>query len=259
MTHIPQDIINKLRLLVGINTNTVKALFAQYGIKQLRKDKDGFTENLIALLLNKALPTNMKGMDFRGLFEVKQITTRQINSGALRVKGDTPIANLEEGEFFASNVWDKTRKILCVLTLDDIIVDIRLFNGEKYKETMKKDWDLIQEGLRTKTEMFSLKEKWNNQIQMKKNGCILLSDSLTEGVDNGIVDQELYCSELFEENLAMREQEFKRETKTILDKVTSLLDGHNVSIADLVKLRELLDSKLEEAVGFKDVQDTLTF
>lgn len=258
MVNITQDIINKLRLLIGIDTNIVKKLFAQYGIKQYRKDKDGFSENLIALLLNRSCPTNKKGMDFEGLFEVKQIACRQINSGALRVKGDTPIANLEEGEFFASNVWDKTRKILCILTLEDVIVDVRLFDGEQYKETMKKDWDLIQEGLRAKTEMFSLKEKWNNQIQMKKNGCILLSDSLTEGTDNNIQNQELYCSELFEENLARREQEFKRTTKTALDKILTLLNG-SISLSDLMELRDRIDGDIEQALGFKDVKDVLTF
>jgi len=260
MTQIPTDIINKLLTLIGLDTNVAKALFLQYGIKPPRKGRDGFTENLIALLLNKARPTNTKGADFQGLFEVKQIAlTKTKVSQEYRTGGDTPLANLEEGDFFESNLWDKTRRILCVCTDEDVIVDIRLFDGEKYKETMKSDWDLLQAGMRMETEMFSLKVKWNNQVQMKKNGCLFLSESLTEGVDNNITNQELYCAELFEENLARREEEFKvneRDNTTTFEK---FLNKQSVSIVDLMKFRELLDAKIEEAMGFKDIKDVLTF
>ncbi len=290
-SNIQQDIINKLTLLIGINTNVLKELFMQYGIERFRKDRDGFTEDVIALLLNKARPSSKKGADFQGLFEVKQISCNIINSGDLRVKGDTPIANLEDREFFASNCWDKTRTILCVLVVNHcpncnstsavkvpfqkkykcscgevftdttakcVITDIRLFDGEKYKETMKKDWDLIQKGFRAKTEMFSLKEKWNNQIQIKKNGCIKLSTSLTKGTNNNITDQETYCADLFEEDLARREEEFRRKIKTIVDRIASLLDGR-LSINDLDQVIAICDSKKEDALGFKDIKDNLTF
>ena len=220
--NIPQDTINKLRLLIGLDTSIVKKLFAQYGIKRFRKDKDGFTEDMIALILEFDRPTNKKGMDFPDFAEAKQISCYVNYKGFLRVKGDTPIATLEKSEFVDSNVWDKSRKILCVLVVNHcphcnssnrrklkgrknlcecgeiytdaqsltIITEIKMFDGEKYKDIMENDWNLIHNGQRTKTSIFTLKEKWNNQIQIKSNGCIKLSESLTEGVDNNITNQE---------------------------------------------------------------------
>jgi len=285
--NIPQDIINELSKLIGLDTSVVKKLFAQYGIKRYRQDKDGFTEDMIALLLGLDRPTSKKGMDFPELAEVKQISCNVINSGALRVKGDTPIANLEKVEFFSSNCWDKVRKILCVLvvnhcpqcnstnikrvpksktsececgnTFNDketvvIITDIRLFDGEKYKSVMENDWNLLHNGQRSKTDMFSLKEKWNNQIQMKRNGCVKLSVSLTNGIDNNIEDQEAYAIELFEEKLSIREEEFRVYGKTFLDKVTTLLNKGDVSINDLEAVEELINKAKEAALGFKDIQ-----
>jgi len=260
MTNIPTDTITKLLTLIGLDTNVAKKLFAQYGIKPPRKGRDGFTENLIALLLNKSRPTNKKGADFTGLFEVKQIAmTKTKLKQEYRTGGDTPLANLEEGEFFESNLWDKTKKILCVCTDEDVIVDIRLFDGDRYKETMKRDWDLLQAGMRTQTEMFSLKVKWNNQVQMKKNGCLFLSESLTEGVNNNITDQELYCATLFEENLARREDEFKVAVRDNTLYFEKFLNRNTITIKDLMKFRDLLDDKIEDVIGFKNIKDELNF
>jgi len=285
--NIPQDIIDRLKLLIGLDTSIVKKLFAQYGIKRFRKDKDGFTEDMIALILDLARPTTKKGMDFPDFAEVKQISCYVNYKGDLRVKGDTPIANLEEGEFVDSNVWDKSRKILCVLVINHcphcdsskrrklkgrknlceckeiytdaqaltIIAEIKMFDGEKYKDIMENDWKYIHNGERKKANIFALKEKWDNQIQIKRNGCIKLSDSLTAGTDNKIVDQEAYASDLFEENLARREEEFKVASRTFLDKVTTLLNKGNVSINDLEAVEELLRKAKEAALGFKDISN----
>jgi len=255
---LSQDIITKLQSLIGIDMNIAKTLFAQYGIKPTHKNKDGFSENLIALILDRALPGTRKGSDFIE-FEVKQIKCKRlIKSKELRALGDTPIANFEDGNFFDSNCWDKTKSIIVVCIINDMIEDIRLFNGKSYKSVMEKDWELIQAGLRVNTQMFALKGKWN-QIQMKKHGCIKLSNSLTEGVNNNIINQKLYCSKLFEANLSRKEEEFKVKQKDNSTSFETFLNRKSITINDLMKFRELIDTKIEDAMGFKDIKDVLTF
>jgi len=135
---IADEIIEKLQPLKGVNLDVAFRIFRE---KKLDVKASGFVENLIALLLDRELPKNDRGMDFKGLFEVKEIKVHfNKKNGQMRNGGDTNISSYlnSETDFFESNIWDKSRSILIVcVDQNRVVVDVRFFDGEPHAEQMK--------------------------------------------------------------------------------------------------------------------------
>ena len=81
---VSQEVIEKLKPLKGINLDVAFRIFKA---NKLDVKAAGFVENLIALLLDRELPKNERGMDFKGLFEVKEIKVHFTKSGQMRTWG----------------------------------------------------------------------------------------------------------------------------------------------------------------------------
>lgn len=139
------NITEKLEVLKGINLDIAYRIFKE---NNLYVKNSGFAENLVALILDRNLPGNERGMDFKGLFEVKEIKVKYTKrKREMRTCGDTAISAYlnSESEFFNSNIWDKSKSILIIcVDQNRNIVDIRFFDGEPFAEQMKKDYDAIK-------------------------------------------------------------------------------------------------------------------
>ena len=192
---LPTDQIIALQKLIGIDLNVAIKIFADKGNivtknRGFNKKVGGFAEELVALILDEKRPTSLKGRDFNN-FELKSIKAKYVNSdrtnvgSLLRDGGNTPISPFKKNEvdFTTSNIYDKVKKLVCVYHIDEIITDIRFFDGEELFETLRNDYNLIAESKRTETELLTLKEK-NGMIMIKKYGTIRHSVSLAININN---------------------------------------------------------------------------
>ena len=199
---ISDKIIEKLQPLKGINLDVAFRIFRE---KKLDVKQTGFVENVIALLLDRELPKNERGMDFKGLFEVKEIKINYTKrKGEMRTGGDTAISTYvnSESDFFESNIWDKTNRILIVcVDKNRIIVDVRFFDGEPLSEQMKKDYDAIKifKNLCRQENKILVFKTGRNSIMLKGNIAIDMSTSIISDEEPDISNQDAYIRELFDD------------------------------------------------------------
>jgi len=220
---IAQEIIEKLQVLKGINLDIAFTIFKQ---NKLDVKEKGFVENLIALLLDKNLPKNYRGMDFKGLFEVKEIKVNFTKkSGFMRTGGDTSISAYlrSEPEFFESNIWDKSKSILIVcVDQNRIVVDVRFFDGETHAEQMRTDYEGIKNygNLCRKNNKILVFKTGRNSIMMKGNIAIDMSESILE-LSNFISDQKSYIHNKFGNKFSdyqKKKKKIEKISQTNLDK-----------------------------------------
>jgi hypothetical protein len=84
-----------------------------------------------------------------------------------------------------------------VYHINNIIVDIRIFDGEKYKNILESDYKLIKSNRNSETKILTLKKK-TGLIQIKKSMDIFLSKSIIKNKKlNNISDQDVYIKNLF--------------------------------------------------------------
>jgi hypothetical protein len=264
MVKLPEQTEFQLRKLIGINIPIAKELFLNYGIKSKSftklRNSDGFTENLIAILLDESLPTSKLGRDFID-FESKQIKLRQlVRTPDFRTKGDTPISKFDKDmKFYESNIWQKTKSLLCVCVYDDTITDVRYFDGESHKSVMANDWKLIKSNKNSETKILTYKKNWNS-IMIKKNNSLFLSKSISNGVDNKITDQVEYCNNLFFNKLESRKDELARHGNSNVKRFERILNSQNTTLDNMETMLKMLQDQIEVAKGYKDINDdTLTF
>jgi hypothetical protein len=243
---VANEIIEKLQPLKGINLDVAFRIFRE---KKLDVKASGFVENLIALLLDRELPKNERGMDFKGLFEVKEIKVHfNKKNGQMRTGGDTNISSYlnSEPNFFESNIWDKTNKILIVCVDENrVIVDVRFFDGEPFAEQMKQDYESIKTAknlCRQNNKILVFKTGFNS-IMMKGNCAIDMSESILD-VENEIDDQSSYIRGLFDHKF----QSYQEKLKTIVESICALMN--NASLSDLQLIMKMAEARMKESVGF---------
>lgn len=243
---ISNEIINKLQALKGLNLEIAYRIFKE---KRLDVKNKGFVENVIALLIDRDLPKNEKGMDFKGLFEVKEIKVKFLKNGEMRTGGDTAISAYinSEPNFFESNIWDKSKSILIVCVDEKrIVVDVRFFDGEVYAEQMKKDYDAIREAknlCRQNNEILVFKTG-RNSIMLKGNTAIDMSESILDEEDNEITNQDEYIRGMFDNKFAS----YQEKIKSVVETIYLLMD--RVSLSDLEAIRKMAETKMKESIGF---------
>ena len=237
---IENEIIEKLQPLKGINLDVAFRIFRD---KKLDVKQSGFVENVIALLIDRELPKNERGMDFKGLFEVKEMKVKFTKKGKMTNLGDTNISSYlnSEPDFFESNIWDKSNKILIVcVDQNRVVVDVRFFDGEPYAEIMKSDYEAIKEAknlCRQNNKILVFKTGYNS-IMMKGNTSIL-SDNEIE-----ISNQEIYILDLFSNKF----ESYVEKRKSIVEQIELLMN--RISITDLEVIKNLAELKLKENIGF---------
>lgn len=243
---VANEIIEKLQPLKGINLDVAFRIFRE---KKLDVKASGFVENLIALLLDRELPKNERGMDFKGLFEVKEIKVHfNKKNGQMRTGGDTNISSYlnSEPNFFESNIWDKTSKILIVCVDENrVIVDVRFFDGEPFAEQMKQDYEAIKTAknlCRQNNKILVFKTGFNS-IMMKGNCAIDMSESILD-VENDIDDQNSYIRGLFDHKF----QSYQAKLKTIVESICALMNS--ASLSDLQLIMKMAEARMKESVGF---------
>jgi ribosomal protein L23 len=242
---IQNEIINKLQVLKGIDLSIAYNIFKAKG---LDVKQSGFVENLIAFILDRDLPKNEKGMDFKGLFEVKQIKVNILKrSGEMRTGGDTAISAFIRSEvnFFKSNIWDKTKSVLIVCVENDIVMDVRFFDGEVYKEEMESDYNAIRSngaGSRQSNSILVYKTK-RNSIMMKGNTALTMSESIIIE-DNTIENQEEYIENLFGCKFCSYQERVKDDGELLISIYSRL------NISQLVEQQRILGEMIKNSMGF---------
>ena len=191
-------------------------------------------------------------MDFKGLFEVKEIKVKFTKrTGEMRTGGDTAISAYlnSEPNFFESNIWDKSKSILIVCVDEKrVVVDVRFFNGEQFAEQMKKDYEAIKTArnlCRQNNEILVFKTG-RNSIMMKGNTAITMSESIIfDETDNQIVEQDIYIRNMFDEKFSS----YQEKTKNVIETICFLMN-RGMSIADLEVIRKMAEEKIKSSVGF---------
>lgn len=246
--------IEKLRVLIGINCiNAIKVFNKFYDTtfipRGYNKEIGGFPEELVAIILNEKRPTSFKGPDFSE-FEVKSVKSKITKrKGEIRGEGDMPISNWDnEKNFKNSNIWKKMKKMVIFYHIDNIIVDIRVFNGEKYFNILENDYELIREGKNKETTIITRKPN-TNSIQVKKSFCIFNSYSLfyDDGCIpkvNGDVKSDDYILDLF------------IQYNKPIDAFEKIVNNEK-SLDNLQKMKNIIEQKIKENNMFK--MDNLPF
>lgn len=243
---IENEIIEKLQPLKGINLDVAFRIFRD---KKLDVKQSGFVENVIALLIDRELPKNERGMDFKGLFEVKEMKVKFTKKGKMTNLGDTNISSYlnSEPDFFESNIWDKSNKILIVcVDQNRVVVDVRFFDGEPYAEIMKSDYEAIKEAknlCRQNNKILVFKTGYNS-IMMKGNTAIDMSTSILSDNEIEISNQEIYILDLFSNKF----ESYVEKRKSIVEQIELLMN--RISITDLEVIKNLAELKLKENIGF---------
>ena len=152
-----------------------------------------------------------------------------------------------EPDFFESNIWDKTNKILIVcVDQNRVVVDVRFFDGEPYAEIMKSDYEAIKEAknlCRQNNKILVFKTGYNS-IMMKGNTAIDMSTTILSENEIEISNQELYILELFSNKF----ESYIEKRKSVVEQIALLMN--RISITDLEIIRNLAELKLKENVGF---------
>ena len=243
---IANEIIEKLQALKGLNLDVAYNIFRE---QKLDVKRAGFVENPIALLIGRDLPKNERGMDFKGLFEVKEIKVKFLKNGEMRTGGDTNISSYigSESNFFESNIWDKSNSILIVCVDENrIVVDVRFFDGEPFAEQMKSDYERIinlKNLCRKENEILVFKTGFNS-IMFKGNTALDLSESILSDEENEITNQDSYIRDLFENKFSS----YQEKTKSVIETICILMD--RISLADLEMIKKMASVKIKESVGF---------
>lgn len=244
---ISNEIIQKLQPLKGINLDIAYKIFAE---NRLDVKSKGFVENLVALLIDRDLPKNDRGMDFKGLFEVKEIKVSFTKkSNEMRTGGDTAISAYLDSEpnFFESNIWDKSKSILIICVDENRdIVDIRFFDGEPYANQMKKDYESIikMRNLCRKNNEILVFKTGRNSIMIKGNKAIDMSKSIITIENNNIENQDSYIRGLFDNKFAS----YQKNIKSLAEKIMALMN--KVSVSELEIIKKYAETKMVESLGF---------
>lgn len=250
------EIFKLLQSLKGINVDSAYRIFRE---KKMDVKRKGFTENLVAFLLDKRLPKNTHGMDFPGLFEVKEVKIHYTKrKKEMRTGGDTAIsAYMNDVEFFKSNIWEKSSKILIVCVDEHkTIRDIRFFDGEKLADDMKSDYELIKsyKNQCRKENKYLVFKTGRNSIMLKGNTAIDKSVSVFFDSENEIQDQYKYISDLFDSKF----ENYKENVKSYLETIKLL--GERLSVSELEEVIEDFRRKISESYSFNlTAGDELTF
>lgn len=244
---LSDNIIDKLQELKGINLDIAYRIFREM---KLDVKRTGFSENLVALLLDKDLPKNDKGMDFKGLFEVKEVKVKfNKRDNKMTTRGDTSISSYlsYEENFFESNIWNKSNKILIICVNENRnIIDVRFFDGEKYSLTMEQDYEKIKvfKNLCRKENEILVFKTGRNSIMLKGNTAIDMSESILSDDIPEINNQDFFIRELFQNKFSS----YQEKIKSIFESITILMDS--LSILELEKIKELAENKIKESMGF---------
>ena len=243
---IAHEIFEKLQSLRGINRDITFRIFRE---NKLDVKYKGFSENIVALSLNRELPKHKRGPDFKE-FEVKEVKVHFIKNGQMRTGGDTSISPYMEcdKDFEKSNIYDKIKSLLLICVYNGIIIDVRIFDGEKHKEDMIVDYESIKKykNLHRKSNKILVFKTRGNTIMLKGNSAINLSESIFYK-DNIITDQEAYIHNLFDNKFQYYHQE---------DIIQTVIN--NASFSDLQLILKLGNIKMKEYVGF-DINVELPF
>jgi hypothetical protein len=242
---IPNEIVEKLQAIKGINLDVAYNVFKE---KRLDVKRKGFVENVIALLIDRELPKNDRGMDFKGLFEVKEIKVKYTKKGEMRTGGDTNISSYlnSEPDFFQSNIWDKSNSILIVCVNERIIVDVRFFNGEPYAEEMKNDYDAIQlhKNLCRKENSILVFKTGFNSIMFKGNTAIDMSESIFSDEELIIDNQDVYIRDMFDNKF----NSYQEKVKNAIESICLLMN--RVSLSELKIIIKMAEQKIKDSIGF---------
>lgn len=265
----------ELSPIVGIDLKIAKEeIFSKYmyiNTRGYNKEIGGIVEDLVAFSFNTKRPTTKKGADFlfgecksvkskrlkdtklnseqiKNLKELgidtNDITNKNIYT-TLRNTGNPPIAIFNKNvDFFDSILYKKLKTIIFVYHIDNIIEDIRIFDGMKYMDVMKNDYELIKNGKNSETKILTLKNV-TQSIQMKKFMDIFLSESISYDVNNNIDNQFEYIFNLFFEKLytykySISSEAIKRiekNEKKIIKNKELIIKSNNI-ISDLEKSNE---------------------
>lgn len=182
-----------LKALIGVDLKILKEdVFTKHmNVKTngFNKIIGGVAEDAIAFMIGVdgvvARPGTTKGADFGDLGEVKSVKSHHIKKAQLtkqqkknlkdlginiddtsntnlytklRHQGDIPICEFERNvDFIKSNLWSKLKICIFVYHINYIIVDIRIFDGEKFFEVLKNDIKFINNNENDKTKILTIK------------------------------------------------------------------------------------------------------
>jgi hypothetical protein len=253
---------------IGIDLKVAMDIFRPYMKMNIRgypngeKFKDiqkigGFPEELYALVKDYARPKNKKGPDFEegecksvkikyysdklNRNQRKDLTDLGVNIDSpnlskIRDSGNPIISFFEKNSrFYNTNVWGKIKKVVFIYHFNDIITDIRIFDGVKYMRVLCEDYELIKNNNNIDTKIFTLKKK-TQTIQVKKNLDAFLSESIiTKGFSNNIVDQQQYIETIFKKKL----EEYKENNVEEQERIENFIKN-TANSTQLIKYAEMM-------------------
>jgi len=266
------ELYNRLLPLKGIDMRIAIPYFIANGVNfkpmGYNKEFGGFPEDLIALSFDSSRPTNRKGADFKEgdsksikakllkndtlskkqKDELKNLIDPDLCKTKLRNCGNTPIGEFEDDDLLKTDLWQKMYRLILVYQIDGIIIDIRIFSSEKFKNVLINDYNFIRNGENEKTEILTIKKYKNNKsfIQIKKYRDVFLSKSIyPDDYTNNITNQQEYIESIFSKNLEYyrnHKEEFKKNKK---DKVKIMLLNSGFTVSDMIEFRELIDKNIK--------------
>jgi hypothetical protein len=257
--------------LIGVDLNVAMEIFSPYMKMNIRgypngeKFKDvkkigGFPEELFAFAQDVAMarPKNKKGPDFEGYGECKSVKVKMFteslnrnqkkyltdlnvninspNLSKIRGSGNPIISFFEKNSrFYNTNVWGKIKKVVFIYHFNDLITDIRIFDGVKYMRVLCEDYELIKNNNNIDPKIFTLKKK-TNTIQVKKNLDAFLSESIVpKDFSNNIVDQQQYIETIFKKKL----EEYKENNVEEQERIENFIKN-TANSTQLVKYAEMM-------------------
>lgn len=267
--------------LIGIDLVKIIPYLAKFNIivnlKGYNKEIGGVPEDLVAFMLGKERSKNKKGPDFGELGECKSVklkpnlTKRKLNVNQrnnlirlnvnlekcekikTRESGNPIISTFNKNvDFFESNVWEKSKKIIYIFHRNNIIDDIKIFDGEKYKDFLFSDDNYIKNNNNADTQIFTHKLK-TNTIQMKLNMCQYLSDSIIpEDYTNNIINQDEYINNLlFEKVCTYKYDKENKQNLNIENKISS--EEKKLSILKIRKIK--IDYRMNKINNLIQIQE----
>lgn len=180
--------LNKISQLIGLDIKELDKYLIDNGVYEKAVKSCHTVENAVAVLLDEDLPRTKKGRDFNS-FEVKTLNVKRIGNGEFRTKGDTQISKYEyTSELLETNLWDKLKKIILVLHIDNKVVDVRyLDNSSKLKELQKEYLNFTKPGHRKLNSLIVRKgfnkinpDSKDDMIMIKGSEAIIKSISIAE-------------------------------------------------------------------------------
>lgn len=256
-----------LKCCIGMDLLVAKTIFGEYfriNTRGYNKEIGGIAEDVVAFIFNSDRPTAKKGPDFKDNGECKSVkarlSTRRLNINQretlielgidpdsrncktnIRNSGNPPISDFQpDVDFKDSNLYNKLKKIIFIYHINNIIIDIRIFDIKKFYKILESDYNLMKSGRNSETKILTHK-KVTNLIQIKKFLDIFLSKSIiNKNFKNVITNQEEYINNLFFEKLYTYKHTHENKSKNKVEKNKKIISKMQIRLEKLIEKENTL-------------------